>query len=512
MATVSFSSYQSAILDWIVNGRGNLTVKATAGSGKTFTCKHASLILPSVNGGNTPPNASYLAFGRLNADEAKKAGFACDCATFHSFCFGKLRGYLKGKGIPMGYKQFNVDKRNVDRIIDTLWGDAIDEIRSVVVSLVGKAKSENYAPDAADSDLIALVDRYDLDWESADFTVRDVCTYTRKILAECMSIDGIRSRAGIDFDDMLWLVERFNVRLDTLDWLLVDEAQDTNVLQRAIMHRLVGPQTRIMAVGDDDQAIYAFRGASADALNLITEEFNCAELPLSISYRCSRAVVEFASAYGTIEAAPNAVDGAVIIPESFKLNDVRAYNLVLCRNNAPLISLAYKCIAAGIPAVVRGRDIGAGLISLVRKLAGKRGTLESLADKIGEYRTREVTQAEKARNDTKAQSINDRCDSLLAIIDNMSQDDVLRGVDGLVAAIGRLFTDVTDDSKLTLSTIHKAKGLEADHVLLLDWQLCDSRFDKRPDQKRTARAIKFVGATRAKLTNTLVTSEMIVTD
>ena len=50
-----------------------------------------------------------------------------------------------------------------------------------------------------------------------------------------------------------------------------------------------------MAVGDPSQGIYGFRGAGSDAMDLIKSEFDADELPLTVSYRCSTAVVDYAS-------------------------------------------------------------------------------------------------------------------------------------------------------------------------------------------------------------------------
>lgn len=332
---------------------------------------------------------------------------------------------------------------------------------------------------------------------------------TRKLLTEAASLDGIARRKQIDFNDQLWLVERFGLKLETQDYILVDEAQDTNVLQRAILRRLMGPSSRLIAVGDDCQAIYGFRGASSDALQQIVDDFAATILPLSISYRCSAAVVLLAQQYGIIEPSPTAIPGSVNHPDKIKLADMATMQLVLCRNTAPLIGLAYRMLAARIPCLIRGRDIGQGLISLIKKLAGKRGNLETLLTRTEEYRQKETTRALASRNESKAQSINDKCDSIVALVDSMTQDEVDRGIAGLVSAIESLFADKEERGKVTLSTIHKAKGLEAQHVGILDWHLCPSKYAKRPDQQRQEVNLQFVAVTRSLDAITFINSDHI---
>ncbi len=136
------------------------------------------------------------------------------------------------------------------------------------------------------------------------------------------------------------------------------------------------------------------------------DEFNATVLPMPMSYRCPVAVVELAQKYGDIEVSPNAKPGAILRPTTQTLADVSAQQLVLCRTTAPLITLAYKMVANRLPVMVRGRDIGKGLKSLITKLAGKRGTLDTLPEAIERYRAKEVSKALESRNEMKAQSVN----------------------------------------------------------------------------------------------------------
>lgn len=506
------SEYQQAILRWVQDGEGNLVVKATAGSGKTFTTERIAELLP-MDGVN-----KYLAFGRLNAEEAKKKMPSWVLAsTFNSLCFRAMLGAFKVRGL--GYVK--TEPRNNDKIVDELWGKGIDPIRSVVVNLVGKVKSENLGTEVSDCVLADLLEQYGLEWDDADFTLTDVCESVRKVLAECESEAGIKRRGSIDFDDQLWLTVRWGIRLEQVDWLLVDEAQDTNVLQREIMQKVMGKGSRLVAVGDDCQAIYGFRGASSDALGLIAAEFSCKELPLSISYRCPRSVVEEAKKFGTIEAAEDAAEGKVwrVGEVGVRVEDVGQLELVLCRNTAPLITLAYKLISARVRVMVRGRDIGEGLKSLVRKLSGKSNDLELLLEKVEGWRAREVSRAVSKRQDSKAQSVEDKATSIGALVDSMTEDETSKGVQGLLSSVDALFSDdgvgqVREGGvlrhRVCLATVHKAKGLEASQVGVLDRGLMPSKYARTADSKKQERNVQFVALTRSKGEMVYFESEQVI--
>lgn len=490
------SPYQIAILDWLRNDKGNATIIATAGSGKTSTL---CLIAENLPANST---AIFLAFNKAIATELS-ARLPFPASTFHSLAFKAVRRAIMAKTRTAP----TVDAQKTNNLIDTRYGKGIDDVRPAITRLVGLAKNENHTPNLTNDDVIALVDRHDIDWDTPEFTINDVCDIVRTILA-----DSLANLRTVDFDDMLWLVSQLNVKIDTYDFVLVDESQDTNTVQRDLLRRCMHNGSRLIAVGDHAQAIYGFRGASSDALALIQSEFSAVELPLTVSYRCPSNVVKLASRYGRIEAAPNAPNGTVKTLETFKLTELLPTDLVVCRNTAPLVSLAYKCIANRIPAVIKGRDIGNGLKSLIKKLSGRSNDLTRLADRLEAYRTTEVQKALDKRQEGKAQSIDDKCTSIMALIDTMTEDDTTRGVTGLLAIIDSMFSDNAERGKVLLSTIHKSKGLEYPRVIILDWALCPSKMARQDWQRKQETNLQFVAITRSKDTLLFVDSETIVSE
>ncbi len=127
---------------------------------------------------------------------------------------------------------------------------------------------------------------------------------------------GLRHNALIDFDDILVLTNRLLNRTDLLDevraglrFILVDEFQDTDRMQYAILKRLAlhaDPTTKrrgnvipVFAVADDDQSIFAWRGAHPENIHEFFTEFlagqDDAVLRLETNYRCSGCIVEAAN-------------------------------------------------------------------------------------------------------------------------------------------------------------------------------------------------------------------------
>ena len=112
-----------------------------------------------------------------------------------------------------------------------------------------------------------------------------------------------RLRRKLDFDDMLTdCYDLFVRRPDILafwrerfSWIMVDEFQDINPLQYDILRMLAAPADNLFVVGDDDQSIYRFRGASPDIMLHFEKDFPAARrVVLGVNYRCSGNILETA--------------------------------------------------------------------------------------------------------------------------------------------------------------------------------------------------------------------------
>ena len=462
-------------------GLSNAIIKAVAGSGKTTTLVDALRL--------TQHQAIFLAFNKSIAEELKRrVPSNVQARTFHSLCY---RPVLQA----LGAREVNQTK--LREVIATVMTDPYDIARygSFVRKLVGLAKSDGLGclKPADEENLMALVDQHDLTFEHDDARMEKGIEFTRRAL------DVSNGRKDADFDDLLYFSVLKGIALPKFWWVFVDEAQDTNAIQRAILKKIVKDGGRLIAVGDPAQAIYGFRGADSNALDLIAKDFApCLELPLSVTYRCPLSVVKEAKQYvKDIEPRPNAPEGKVDrLDRMWALKDFGPHDLVVCRYTRPVIELGYKLMMAKIPLRIMGRDIGESLIKLITKCSGKDGsaTFDEFLANLEKWETRESEKALAKGNEAKAESIHDKADAIEMLAAALPEDS--RTIGELIRIIQTLFTEV--NSRVTLSTIHKAKGLEADTVWWLNPSSCPSRWAKQPWQQQQERNLMYVAVTRAK--------------
>jgi DNA helicase-2/ATP-dependent DNA helicase PcrA len=164
----------------------------------------------------------------------------------------------------------------------------------------------------------------------------------------------------------------------------------------------------------------------------------------------------------------------------------------LCRNTAPLIDLAYHCIGKGIGCEILGRDIGKGLQVLIDKM--KAASIEELEQRLSQYQLRETAKFRAKDQESRADALNDRVNCIFKVIDHLPEPE--RTLPGLSGALQSLFGD-GEGVRLTLSTVHKAKGREWPRVGILQPELMPSRWAKQDWQKTQETNLMYVAWTRA---------------
>jgi DNA helicase II / ATP-dependent DNA helicase PcrA len=468
-----WSRFQIAVFDFVSTSSGNAIIVAVAGSGKSTTIVEAMKLARGLT--------IFLAFNKAIAEELKARGV--NARTFHSLVFSPVMRF------------YNQQQPSMDKLHKLTMENWTFEERKLYGAfakrLVGLARGmgigiEGMLPDTPE-EFIALAAHHDIEPESDNADFGTAIEYTRALFDLCVQDQ------RVDFDDMLYRAVRDSIRLPQFDVAFVDEAQDTNPIQRAILHKILKPGGRLIAVGDPAQAIYGFRGADSDALGLLAKEFNCTELPLSITYRCPQAVVNYARAWVShIEAREGAPEGVVKdLGVAWNPTDFLPGDLVVCRKTAPLITAALRFIRAGIPVQVLGKDIGEGLKALIKKMSA--GNVDQLAEKLEEYRQREVEKAQKEEDEAKVEAINDKVGVLLFMCEELLEDR--RTIADLEAGIDYLFKDKA--KAVTLCTIHKSKGLEAPRVFWLERSECPARWARKDHQRQQELNLCYVATTRA---------------
>ena len=457
------SAYQQRIFDWIATGRGSAIVKAVAGSGKTTTSVQGLRYIPGIDLSNVR------------------------ASTFHSVGFGAVCKHLGKKPMDVA-----TDGGKMKRLIRDNLGDLeYETYGDYVTKLVGLAKGQGVGALVPDTETIwyEMIQHHDLFLDTEDATEARAVELARKFLARSNEVS---NNGIIDFDDQLYLPLLWKLRLWQNDWVIVDEAQDTNPVRRALARLALRPGGRLMAVGDHRQAIYGFTGASHDALDLIQREFNCVELPLTLSYRCPVSVgVRARTLVPYFETAPGAIAGTVAevtFDEAVKRLD--AHDAILCRNTAPLIDAAFTLIARGIGCVVLGKDIGNGLINLIKKRKANR--IDALVQKLETYREREVAKFTGRGEEQKAEAVADRVACIMTVIDHLADD--ARTIPKLITRLETMFADT--NGVLTLSTQHKAKGREWKRVAILRPDLNPSKWARQDWQALQETNLMYVAWTR----------------
>ena len=300
----------------------------------------------------------------------------------------------------------------------------------------------------------------------------------------------------IDFDDQLYMSVCFKAPFEKYNIVVVDEAQDLSGIQHVMCEKLLLPNGVIYGAGDRNQAIYAFRGALSSSIPTMIQNFGMDPMPLTVSFRCPKAVVRSAKTeVPYIESAANAPEGDVIYHDELPLAKIPG--CVICRNTAPLLSVALKLIGAGIGATVLGRDIGKTLERYVKKLFPEPVPITRFREELHLH-----TLAEIQKRPSREESLKDRESALIAVSYAAKDSDQVQRV------LARLYA--AESASVVLSTIHKAKGLEWDEVLFLDRHLIPSCYAEQDWQLQQESNLVYVGKTRAKKILHFVDSKKII--
>lgn len=486
------SNYQQAFFNWITDKRGSCVLIAVAGSGKTKSIERALPLIPErfhvqLFAFNTTIGTELGERIELLKEEFKRPFANVRAGTFHKVGFAAVCRCL-GNGIKP-----NTDSNKLRKLCREWLGEAENELYGTFIcKLVGLAKGEGIGAIAPDTEerWWDMVHHHDLFLESEDASEETAVQLARQLLQR----SNAAAKAGsIDFDDMLYLPLLWRLRLWQNDWVFVDEAQDTNPVRRAIAKLALTPGGRLVAVGDPRQAIYGFTGASHDAIDLIKREFNAIELPLTISYRCSKAVVRHAQELVPyMEAHADNMEGKVAdIDWNAALKLFGTHDAIICRNTAPLLEVAYSLVARSIGCTVLGREIGAGLVDLVKRMKAK--GLEHLEEKLEAYRDREVAKCMARGEEQKAEAVTDRVSCVFTVINHLPE--TTRTVPALIGKIEGLFSD--SNGVLTLCTGHKSKGKEYKRVFVLRPELMPSKWARQDHQRQQEENLMYVVRTRA---------------
>lgn len=503
-------------VDRIVNNdpiiiQKNMLVEAGPGSGKTWTIEQASKIVARSH-----KTCCFLAFNTHITDEFRpRAPAGVDVSTLNSagnkFVWKKMQDTRRIK---------TLNKHNVSKVIDYLrtknkYSDIkyedFNKLKAPARKLVDLYKATLL--DINNATLLELIDKHniDIDFENPSFMsdLIELCKDTIFINYNIFT----NTWENFDFNDQWWLPVVYrgekdqygNINIKEVldgkqyDVVFVDETQDLNKAQIELCKKMCKPNGSIICVGDRNQAIYGFRGADVNSIPNIIKELNPKIFLLPIVYRCPKEhiklVKEFARnlpdadytrdfkisveqlQYATIEnAGYEAIDGEII--ENYKnskiLSEAKPGDLIISRINAALIKPYLELIKQSIAIlpkenrpriILLGKHFGEDLIALIDKIIIKMNK-EDKDYTVNEFQTTltywKLEQIEKlTKKNLSTENVTDMYETLMIFTDEFEDIDTIR------TTAETIFSDEDEEgkkkgAKITLGTIHKAKGGEVD--------------------------------------------------
>ena len=288
--------------------QGPLLVLAGAGSGKTsvITRKIAYLVqqcgIPAyrITAMTFTNKAAREMKERVSKLLGKEEGKGLSVSTFHNFGLNLLRIELKNTPLKANFSILDADdcKRILMDLMhrDNMSGAESKELIAKAMKKISDWKNDLVLPEQAHTtcetnDDVQLAHLYQL--------------YERNL----------RAYNAVDFDDLIVMPTRLlqdNAEVrdrwqNRVRYLLVDEYQDTNTAQYILVKLLVGVMGQFTAVGDDDQSIYAWRGAKPENMALLQEDFhNLKVIKLEQNYRSTSRILKAAN--HVIENNPHLFD------------------------------------------------------------------------------------------------------------------------------------------------------------------------------------------------------------
>lgn len=489
------SKYQSEIFDFIQHGEGNVVVEAAAGSGKTYTIiKCLELIKPE-------DKVLVTAFNKDIVEELKKKINLpnVDVKTLHGLGLRMLNSNFRKKidQKPNTFKYQSYIYNNINELSEDKYYELdFKKRRQYLDNVIQLVEFGRYYLCTSIKDLEFIEERY------------GICTYTNEKEVALKVMEWGKSNIDtIDFTDMIWLPNELKLKPMGLiyDWIFVDECQDLQKAERELLLRCRKMSTRMACFGEGIQAINAFMGSDADSFQELRKLPNTISLPLSISYRCAENIVKYANKWNpTMESSGDGRTGKVLFDVS--LDAVKDGDMIVCRTNAPLLQIYCKLVLLGKKCFIRGKDIGSNLKKLVESTKEKKlninlrnkGVFSKLYDKlfdsIDDVMKKYHITFEMALEDMTIEEKLDTIEALYAIATGLQTSDEL------IERISSVFSDKKSNDGISLSTIHKAKGLEADNVYIACASLFDEMHCKHDWERQQEFNLEYVAYTRAKNT------------
>jgi len=432
---------QCHILDLVRTIDDHIQIRSYAGTGKTSTAEMIAEICPQM---------LYIVFNKRNQLEAvERLPTTTDCVTWNGFGHG-IWGKVVGVRLAVDSKK-NADilRTFIREMTDRDQSDAWN-IWTIVLDCLAKAKALGYVPKGVLEDTAKPLIGAEAFFAHPSLE-EPPDEFGRGIVDEVLTRSIKAAYAGsIDFDDQIYMPAVFGGAFPHYPFVTLDEQQDQNSVNYAMLRRLIRGDSRLFGVGDQCQNIYGFRGALPNGMDEAVKEYSMRECELTVSFRCPSEVVKAAR-----WRVPNFKwfrQGGHV--ETLKDLDPRAipdHSAIICRNNAPLFRTGLKLLAEGRSITIAGSDIGPKVLGIMRKLGNDDTKRDVLMGRIEDWRSERLDRGSRTANDLA---------DCMAVFAHRG-----RTLSQALAYAQSLFKQ---EGTLKLLTGHKSKGLEYDKVFLLD--------------------------------------------
>ncbi len=545
----------------VTHKEGPLLVLAGAGSGKTRVLTYrTSWLIKEKN--VDPGKIVLLTFTNKAAGEMKERirkmgdrkieiGFS---GTFHTFCAKLLRAYGMNVGVNPGFVIFDSDDSEsvMKQVLKDMEIDTKQSKPGMFLALISKMKN----------DLVSV--------KTAEETAKDF--FYRQLAKVWKAYqERLTKNNSVDFDDLLvkavdlLRIDRIRKEInEKFEWILVDEYQDTNKAQFELTKLMAGENGNITAVGDAAQAIYSFRGADYRNLKLLEDTYpNLTTVGLPKNYRSTQSILdaaysvvsnntnhptiklsatrEIGGKVGLFEAVDERDEAKYVVDCAKKIIDRDEELAILYRTNAQSRSLEDELLKRDIPYKLIGglrfynRAEVKDLIAYLRLLYNPEEEISRIRiEKIGKRKATAFDEwlfklpveerEEEQPGKLLEQIIN--VTNYLDKFDERDEDDLARieNINELLAVAGE-YTNVSlflesaalseadikqhrSNAKITLMTVHAAKGLEFENVFVVGLEEglfphSRSMFEGGKEEIEEERRLMYVAMTRAKENLTL---------
>jgi len=472
---VEWSEYQKAIFKNIAQEKGHLIISAFAGSSKTTSLVESVKYIPKGK------KVIVTAFNKIIQEELRqRLPSYAEAYTFHA---------LGLRAIKQNFGAIEINDNKAFQIIRDIVGNERDtlDLATNLKQVVSFCKNGLIDTPKNISDLIA---KFGID--TCEMKEDEFIRIVIKVLGICKS-----KKNEIDFDDMIWFPFVYALSVGKYDYVYVDEFQDLNKAQMIMAKSACKSDGRIIILGDFFQNLYSWRLSDTSIVEALKKEPTTKTLPLPISYRCPKKVIDLAKdRVSGIEASPNAIQGEISNISFDKIFSLaKPGSVILSRVNAPLIKTCLKFIKLGIKCNIIGRDVGNNLIYMIKK-SGK-SNIPDFLKWLDSWKIAEVYRLQQKGANTdiildKVECFTDLCE------DSKTLEEVKNKID-------QLFSDTDNNNIVWLSTVHRFKGKESNNVFILDWTLrwhpapnlpIGTRVDLDPSNEEAN--IWYVGISRSK--------------